>query len=95
MNFFQNMISSITKRAQKFNTFGSKTFGTLHKDINKATELVMSTSGEVSTLVYADHLLNLIEDLSNEKLEKFLIFLSKNYDTVSYTHLTLPTTPYV
>jgi len=80
MNFFQNMISSITKRAQKFNTFGSKTFGTLHKDINKATELVMSTSGEVSTLVYADHLLNLIEDLSNEKLEKFLIFLSKNYD---------------
>ena len=80
MNFFQNMISSITKRAQKFNTFGLKTFGTLHKDINKATELVMSTSGEVSTLVYADHLLNLIEDLSNEKLEKFLIFLSKNYD---------------
>ena len=52
MNFFQNMISSITKRAQKFNTFGSKTFGTLHKDINK-----ILLAGGVS------HKLDFIEEL--------------------------------
>ena len=38
--------------------FRSKDFGVLHKDINKAVESVMSKSGEVSSLVYAEHLSN-------------------------------------
>ena len=40
----------------------------------------MSTSGEVSSLVFAEHLLNLIEDLDDNGLKKFLKDLLKNYD---------------
>ena len=40
----------------------------------------MSTSGEVSSLVLAEHLLNLIEDLDDKGLKKFLKDLLKNYD---------------
>ena len=61
MSFFQNILSSVMKSTRRLNRFGSKGFGKLHNDINKAVNSVMSTTGEVSTLVYAEHLLNLIE----------------------------------
>lgn len=60
--------------------FGGEEFGTLHKDINKALESVMSSSGEVSSLVYAEHLLTLIETLDENDLVVFLKKLSENYD---------------
>ena len=60
--------------------FGGEEFGTLHKDINKALESVMSSSGEVSSLVYAEHLLTLIETLDENDLVVFLKQLSENYD---------------
>ena len=60
--------------------FGGEEFGTLHKDINKALESVMSSSGEVSSLVYAEHLLTLIETLDENGLVVFLKQLSENYD---------------
>ena len=60
--------------------FGGEEFGTLHKDINKALESVMSSSGEVSSLVYAEHLLKLIETLDENDLVVFLKQLSENYD---------------
>ena len=60
--------------------FGGEEFGTLHKDINKALESVMSSSGEVSSLVYAEHLLMLIETLDENDLVVFLKQLSENYD---------------
>ena len=56
--------------------FGGEEFGTLHKDINKALESVMSSSGEVSSLVYAEHLLTLIETLDENDLVVFLKKLS-------------------
>ncbi len=74
--------------------FGGEEFGVLHKDIDKALEAVMSTSGEVSSLVYAEHLLNLIEALNDQDLITFLQKLSTKYDidpgalskaTVSYS----------
>jgi len=74
--------------------FGGEEFGVLHKDIDKALEAVMSTSGEVSSLVYAEHLLNLIEALNDQDLITFLQTLSAKYDidpgalskaTVSYS----------
>ena len=68
------------KGTRRLNRFGSKSFGKLHKDINKAVDSVMSTTGEVSTQVYAEHLLNLIEGLDDNGLTKFLNNLLTKYD---------------
>lgn len=64
----------------KNNLFGGEDFGVLHKDINKALESVMISSGEVSSLVYAEHLLTLIEQLNDNDLVIFLKELAENYD---------------
>ena len=80
MSLFQNILSSVMKGTRRLNRLGSKSFGTLYKDINKATESVMSTTGEVSTQVYAEHLLNLIEDLDDKRLSIFLKNLLSKYD---------------
>ena len=80
MNFFQNLISSIMSRSLKSGYFRSKNFGVLHKDIDKSLESVMSKSGEVSSLVYAEHLSNLIEDLDDKKFLDFFETLKEKYD---------------
>jgi malonyl-CoA decarboxylase len=80
MNFFQNLISSIMSRSLKGRYFHSKDFGVLHKDINKALESVMLKSGEVSSLVYAEHLSNLIENLDDEQFIDFFNTLKEKYD---------------
>ena len=80
MSFFQNIITSVMKGTRRLNRFRSKGFGKLHNNINKAVDSVMSTSGEVSSLVFAEHLLNLIEELDDNGLKKFLKDLLKNYD---------------
>ena len=80
MNFFQNMISSIMKNGLSLTGFRSHNFGELHKDINKAADSVMSSSGEVSSIVYAEHLLHLIDDQTDEELLVFLNYLLTEYD---------------
>ena len=80
MSFFQNILSSVMKSTKRLNRFGLKSFGKLHNDINKAVESVMTTSGEVSSMVYAEHLLNLIEEKDDKSLIKFLKTLLSNYD---------------
>ena len=80
MSFFQNILSSVMKSTRRLNRFGSKSFGKLHNDINEAVDSVMSTTGEVSSLVYSEHLLNLIENQDDSNLNKFLKNLLSNYD---------------
>ena len=80
MNFFQNMISSIMKNGLGLTRFRSHNFGELHKDINKAADSVMSSSGEVSSIVFAEHLLHLIDDQTDEELLVFLNYLLTEYD---------------
>ena len=80
MNFFQNMISSIMKNGLGLTRFRSHNFGELHKDINKAADSVMSSSGEVSSIVFAEHLLHLINDQTDEELLVFLNYLLTEYD---------------
>ena len=87
MSLFQNILTSVMKGTRRLNRFGSKSFGKLHNNINKAVDSVMSTSGEVSSLVYAEHLLNLIENLDDSGLKKFLNDLLKNYDIDTKTLL--------
>jgi len=60
--------------------FRSHNFGELHKDINKAADSVMSSSGEVSSIVFAEHLLHLINDQTDEELIVFLNYLLTEYD---------------
>lgn len=60
--------------------FRSHNFGELHKDINKAADSVMSSSGEVSSIVFAEHLLHLINDQTDEELLVFLNYLLREYD---------------
>ena len=67
-------------RSLKGGYFRSKDFGILHDDINKALESVMSKSGEVSSLVYAEHLSNLIEGLDDSKFIDFFNTLLEKYD---------------
>ena len=80
MTFFKNLIKSIMSGELKGRYFRSKDFGVLHKDINKAVESVMSKSGEVSSLVYAEHLSNLIEDLDDKQFIDFFNTLLEKYD---------------
>ena len=67
-------------RSLKGGYFRSKDFGILHEDINKALESVMSKSGEISSLVYAEHLSNLIEGLDDGKFIDFFNTLLEKYD---------------
>ena len=80
MNFFQNLISSIRSRSLKSGYFRSKSFGVLHKDINKALESVMSKSGEISSLVFAEHLSGLIEELDDKAFINFFNTILEKYD---------------
>ena len=80
MNFFQNMISSIVENGLSLSRFRAQGFGTLHKDINQATESVMYTSGEVSSIAFAEHLLDLIENQSTKDLVIYLEHLLDKYD---------------
>lgn len=81
MSFFQNLLSSIMERSLlKSSYFSSKDFGILHEDINKALESVMSKSGEISSLVFAEHLSSLIEELNDEEFIEFFENLHAKYD---------------
>ena len=81
MNFFQNLLSSIMKPSLlKSSYFRSKDFGILHDDIFKALESVMSKSGEVSSLVFAEHLSNLIEELNDKEFIQFFDAILEKYD---------------
>jgi malonyl-CoA decarboxylase len=81
MSFFQNLLSSIMERSLlKSSYFRSKDFGILHEDINKALESVMSKSGEISSLVFAEHLSSLIEALNDEDFIEFFETLHAKYD---------------
>jgi len=74
------MISSIMKSGLNLGRFGIQDFGTLHQDIKKATDSVMSTTGEVSSIAFAGHLLDLIESESNDDLDEYLSYLLEAYD---------------
>ena len=81
MSFFKNLISSIKERSLlKSSYFRSKDFGILHEDISKALESVMSKSGEISSLVFAEHLSNLIEGLNDKEFVEFFENLKTKYD---------------
>ena len=80
MSIFQNLISSIKGGALGSRYFRTKDLDNLPQDINEAVESVMSKSGEVSALVYAENLFNLIEALNDKQFISFFNTLSEKYD---------------
>ena len=80
MSIFQNLISSIKGGALGSRYFRTKDLDNLPRDINEALESVMSKSGEVSALVYAENLFNLIEALNDKQFISFFNTLSEKYD---------------
>ena len=80
MSIFQNLISSIKGGALGSRYFQAKDIDNLPQDINEALESVMSKSGEVSALVYAENLFNLIEALNDKQFVNFFNALSEKYD---------------
>ncbi|HAH67559.1 MAG: decarboxylase [Gammaproteobacteria bacterium] len=80
MSIFQNLISSIKGGTLGSRYFRTKDLDNLPQDINKAVESVMSKSGEVSALVYAENLFNLIEALNDKQFINFLNTLFEEYD---------------
>jgi len=80
MSIFQNLITSIKGGTLGNRYFRTKDLDNLPQDINKAVESVMSKSGEVSSLVYAENLFNLIEALNDEQLIDFFNTLLEKYD---------------
>ncbi|MAS01898.1 MAG: decarboxylase, partial [Gammaproteobacteria bacterium] len=80
MSIFQNLISSIKGGTIGSRYFRTKDLGNLPQDINEAVESVMSKSGEVSALVYAENLFNLIEALNDKQFISFFNTLSEKYD---------------
>ncbi len=80
MSIFQNLISSIKGGALGSRYFRTKDLDNLPQDINEAVESVMSKSGEVSALVYAENLFNLIEALNDKQFIIFFNTLSEKYD---------------
>jgi len=80
MTFFGRILSSVMKGTRGLNRFTAKGVGQLHDDIHAAADAVMSTTGEVSSVIYAEHLLNLIEKSDDEDLTGFFVDLAKRYD---------------
>ena len=80
MSIFQNLITSIKGGTLGSRYFRTKDLNNLPQDINKAVESVMSKSGEVSALVYAENLFNLIEALNDKQLINFSNTLFEKYD---------------
>ena len=80
MSLFQNLISSIKSGSLRGRYARSKDFGHLHEDINKALESVMSKSGEASSLVFAEHLFSLIDDLGDRQFIDFFDSVLEKYD---------------
>ena len=80
MSIFQNLISSIKEGSLRSRYFRTKDFSNLPTDIDMAVESVMSKSGEVSSLVYAENLFGLIEKLNDEQFIDFFNKLLEKYD---------------
>lgn len=80
MTLLKRMLSSVMKGTRSLNPFAAKGVGQLEDDIDAAADAVMSTSGEVSSVVYAEHLLNLIEQQDDADLTEFLVNLAHRYD---------------
>lgn len=80
MRLLQDMLSNLMRGTMGLSTFGRKHVADISSDPQQAVKAVLSATGEVSSLVYAENLLNVIEALDDEQLAAVLARLLDTHD---------------
>ena len=80
MRLLQDMLSNLMRGTMSMSAFGRKHVSNLSSEPQQAVEAVLSATGEVSSLVYAENLLNVIEMLDDDELAGLLAHLLKSHD---------------
>ena len=75
MRLLQDMLSNLMRGTMSMSAFGRKHVSNLSSEPQQAVEAVLSATGEVSSLVYAENLLNVIEVLDDNEFDLVLIIL--------------------
>jgi malonyl-CoA decarboxylase len=66
MRLFQDMLSNLVRGTMSLSALGRKHVSDLSSEPEKAMQAVLMATGEVSSLVYAENLLTIIEDLDDD-----------------------------
>ena len=82
MRLLQDMLSNLMRGTMGLSAFGRKDVADLSSEPQQAVKAVLSATGEVSSLVYAENLLNIIEALDDLELAAVLVHLLDNHDIV-------------
>ena len=80
MRLLQDMLSNLMRGTMGLSAFGRKHVSDLSSEPEQAVTAVLSATGEVSSLVYAENLLNVIETLDDVELVKLLCHLLDTHD---------------
>ena len=80
MRLLQDMLSNLMRGTMGLSAFGRKHVSDLSSEPQQAVAAVLSATGEVSSLVYAENLLNVIETLDDVELVKLLCHLLDTHD---------------
>ena len=80
MRLLQDMLSNLMRGTMGLSAFGRKDVADLSSEPQQAVKAVLSATGEVSSLVYAENLLNVIEALDDEELAAVLAHLLDTHD---------------
>ncbi|HCM07767.1 MAG TPA: decarboxylase, partial [Alphaproteobacteria bacterium] len=80
MRLLQDMLSNLMRGTMGLSAFGRKDVADLSSEPQQAVKAVLSATGDVSSLVYAENLLNVIEALDDEELAAVLAHLLDTHD---------------
>jgi len=80
MKFIYNALASLISNSNVISGLKRATFVTLSNNPSKAINAVLSATGEVSSIVYSEHLLSLFENLEEKNKIKVLKNLVIHYD---------------
>ena len=80
MRLFQDMLSNLVRGTMSLSALGRKHVSDLSPDPEKAMQAVLSATGEVSSLVYAENLLTIIEELDDEGFAALFTTILNGHD---------------
>ena len=80
MRWFQSMLASLMQNSHRLGNLGRKHLPTLSTEPEEAIDAVMSATGDVSSLIYAEHLLNILEVLSDQELDLVFTKIISQHD---------------
>ncbi|MEL0206282.1 MAG: malonyl-CoA decarboxylase family protein [Alphaproteobacteria bacterium] len=80
MRLFQDMLSNLVRGTMSLSALGRKHVSDLSSDPEKAMQAVLMATGEVSSLVYAENLLTIIEELDDEGFAALFTTILNGHD---------------